>query len=298
MRQVQRTFIVASLFALPFMGGTPVIGATVGYWRFEGAATVTAGANNDFLDDYSGNGLALSTAGTPTVTQYNLPGSGTGSKYPNPVPSGSQSNTKAATFPNGGYLAVADAPILTVHDFTAEAFITKTANTSGTQYIASQWLVSGNQRSWSFGVAGTSDISGNPGSANDLFIGLSDAGSDAGVVVSGIDIALNKDYYVAVSFDESNFASGVTFYIQNLTDGGPLQVVTKSHTIASLFDSNTFLRIGTFNGSSSPWNGAIDEVRLSNTVLTASQLLIVPTPTALPAGLGLLGLFSLRRRHG
>lgn len=283
---------------------TQLPASTVGYWRFEGASTSTAGANNDWLDDYSGNGLALgvSTA-TPAPNQITLPGSGAGSAFSDPIPQTLDANSKAANFnstasaSSGGNLFILDVPALSVNDFTVEAYINKELSGSSTQYIASQWVTSGNQRSWAFGVAGTSNIGSIAGSANELFLLLSDDGSDTNVFASGVNIEIGKDYYVAVSFDESMTTGGVVFHIKNLTDKTPMQTITMNHAIASLHNSTNVFRIGAYNGPDSPWTGLLDEVRLSSSVLSANQLLFVPTPAALPAGMAMMGLLMLRRRR-
>jgi hypothetical protein len=277
--------------------------ATIGYWRFEGASTPTAGDNNDWLDDYSGNGLTLGISTTnPAPTHYTLPGAGAGSAFSDPIPQTLDANDMAAQFnssasaTSGGNLFILDTPALAVTDFTIEAYINKSVTSTGTKYIASQWATSSNQRSWTFGVAGTNDV-GIAGSANDLFLSLSDAGTDANLIASGVNIEVGKDYYVAASFDQSQMTGGVVFYVKNLTDNTPLQVIVMDHNITSLHDSSNIFRIGSYNGSASPWTGVLDEVRLSGSVLSEPQLLLIPAPAALPAGLALMGLLIVLGRH-
>ncbi|QNN22721.1 LamG domain-containing protein [Planctomycetales bacterium ZRK34] len=284
---------------------TQLSASTIGYWRFEGASTATVGDNNDWLDDYSGNGQALGvSSATPAPNQIALPGTGAGSAFDNPIPSTGDANSSAANFnssasaTSGGNFYIFDVPALTVNDFTIEAYINKGLTSSRTQYIASQWQSDPGERSWAFGVAGTSNIGSISGSANDLFLILSDDGSDTNVMASGINIEVGKDYYVAASFDESMTTDGVTFYVKNLTDNTALQTISMNHSIASLNDTPTTFRIGSYNSASNPWTGVLDEVRLSGDVLSESQLLLtIPTPAALPAGLMLIAGLLLRRRR-
>ena len=87
--------------------------------------------------------------------------------------------------------------------------------------------------------------------------------------------------------------------MQDLSNAGSLQTVTASHSTASL---NPIANVVIGGGTSYPHAGLIDEVRISDTVLTAPDLLIegfsfVPEPsTALLLGASLLGLGMVRRR--
>lgn len=59
------------------------------------------------------------------------------------------------------------------------------------------------------------------------------------LVTSGIRLDVGKDYYVAASYRASG-PPEVTFYVKNLTDGGPLQTVVKSHPAVSLIPGSVF----------------------------------------------------------
>ena len=107
---------------------------------------------------------------------------------------------------------------------------------------------------------------------------------------------------MAASFDELDQSTGVTFYVKNLTTGSEWFEATTGHTIGSLHNSTAAFNIGAYWGDGSrSWDGLIDEVRWSNTVLSSDQLLaVVPEPasvtmlfSALLAGGALL---FLRRR--
>lgn len=259
---------------------------TIGYWRFEGDAT-------SFLSDSSGNTRALSTVGTAPA-QYTLPVSGNGSAYPDPVPANSLANDSAASTSSSGRFTRADEAAFTDTTFTAEAFINGSDfdTNSSTKSIIGQWNSTGNNRSWLFGV----------GNTNLLSFLYSTLGSDTVTIASSLPaLVKNTDYYVAVSVNLADTsANGITFYLKDLTNGGTLQTVGATHSSTTLFNSTTALTIGSTNQPSSPFTGLIDEVRYSDTVLTADQLLVSPVPepsTLCMLGVGVIvGLVALRRR--
>ncbi len=235
--------------------------ATIGYWRFEGG-----GAN--WLLDSSGNGHHLTVSGS--VAQAPLPATGPGSAFDNPIPLTGDENAGLASF-TGGYAYVANDDDFTVSDFSIEAYVNKQVQTTGTQYIASRLDTTGDDRSWALGVAGSSSISGHADSANKLFAILSEAGTAATVFASNLTIDVGSDYFVAASYDQ--VGETLTFYAQNLTEGGDLQIATVSHAIPTLHDSNAPLRIGRNHSNANVWQGVIDEVRFTSGVLNSGQLL-------------------------
>jgi len=73
---------------------------TVGYWRFEGAATSQPGENNDWLDDSSGNKRALTTFGAaPVGSQQVVAAAGATSTFPLSISRSGQDNDFAAKLP-------------------------------------------------------------------------------------------------------------------------------------------------------------------------------------------------------
>src|SRR5690606_5749796 len=210
---------------------------TIGYWRF-GDDTGT-GASSAFVADSSGNGYHLSETGSPTQTS--IGGSGPGSGFPDPLPSGLANNEMAET---GGGINTPDAfsndTVSAGSTFTIEALIHQTGATSTrTQYLASHWNSgSGQGRSWALGIAPGN--SSTTGSAGELFMLLSDAGNDSNVFQSNLSLNISPgvDYYVAASFDESNQGTGLTFHIQDLTNNGTLISNSVGHDIGSLYASN------------------------------------------------------------
>ena len=101
--------------------GSSAFAGTVGYWRFEGASTSTGGANNDWLDDYSGNGHDLSAFNG--AAQGAIPGSGPGADFSNPVPLTGDSNLNLAVLDGiNDRVGLADDPAFTSNTLTLEAF--------------------------------------------------------------------------------------------------------------------------------------------------------------------------------
>jgi hypothetical protein len=262
MKEQCRTLLAAALLVTALSASA----ATVGHWRFESAS--------GFANDTSINGLNLSTNGT-APTLYTLPASGPGSKFSRTLPQLRLTNVSAADFgssPAGNFLR-ADAPALTVINFTIEAFVHRRSIPSNTTYIAGQYLTSGNQKSWGFGVVGL----GTPpaGTTNkELFLLLSANGSANSVVGSQLLVETNTDYYVAASFNATDPVSGITFYLQNLTTNGSLVTSVTTNPYTTLFNSTANFTIGAYQDSLNRWPGIIDEVRFSSGVLPASDLLI------------------------
>ncbi len=262
--------------------------ATVGYWRFEDSL--------GFINDSGPDGLTLSVVGTSPLA-YPLPGAGAGSAFSNPIPQTGDPNAQAADFSTTGYFERADEAAFTLTtQFTLEVYFNPskiyTAASGTTGMLASQFLTTGNQRSW---FLGTRD--------NQLRFGLASVGSastNGNSAFAGAGIELDKDYYAAVVYNAGN----VTFYLQNLTDSGPLMTSVNTTTwsgIASLAGTTAPFRIGAYNTGETTfqWDGLIDEVRLSNNALSQGSLLVVPEPTSL-ALLGsalTLGAMARRRRQ-
>ena len=81
-----------------------------------------------------------------------------------------------------------------------------------------------------------------------------------------------------MSFDQSAQTGGVKFYLKDLSTPGALQTSTRNHTITSLHNAVGYFGIGAASEYSSHWGRTIDNVRLSGSVLTQSELLISAGP--------------------
>lgn len=246
---------------------------TIGYWRFE---------SGGFTDDSSTNSLDLTNTG---VDAYPLPGTGAGSDFPSTIPRTGAGNGQGAQLDRGqgDRFSVADATVLsdiaTNKAFTAEAFVNLTERDNTVQYLISQ--IGSSQNSFGFIPSGGSGTSSD-GTGVTLLLS-SDGSSFAGVYNSGIVLDLNKDYYIAVAVDlnQADPDDRVVFYTQNLTDGGSLQVFNETGvTATSIHDSTADLAIGNVAAGNRTVNAILDEVRLSSTQLSQSELLI----SARPAG--------------
>ena len=252
--------------------------AVVGDWRFEPGA---------FTADSAG-GATLTAHGN--VAQVTYPSAGRGADFPASHLAGADIAT------NGQYFG---ATITPVQDFTIEAFFN--LDSIAQHGAGFHWgaLIAGafsgsniNSGAWDFEVR----LDGFSGSARgELVVGL----MGAPMLKSGIVILPNKDYYAAAAVDLDQHGSA-TFYVQNLTDGGPLQKVTVANGTSSRPVYSTLWIGETPDGFNFLFDGVIDQVRLSGTVLPQSQLLISSVPV--PAGHALmvsalvaLGAFRSRR---
>ncbi len=292
--------LMATGLACLLLGASMSHAATAGYWRFEDSP--------GFLEDSSGNGLSLSDNSETSVivSQDSIPATGPGSDF-----DALAGNASFATFVGGpggfarGSLSSA-APAASFIDFTVEAFVNIASlvdpdaeppveNLELITHIVAQYEVdSGIQdKSWSLAVNKSATNSKlQPG---ELYMLASDDGINTPVVNSFLTIELDKDYYLAASFDSDAGIAGidaeVTFYAKNLTDGTPMQVVKVNRDIeqkpGQVFLDTTILPAHPSSqditiGSLATFNtlvGAVDEVRLSDVALSNSGLLI-PGPAA------------------
>lgn len=255
-------------------GTTPLdIGSAqaVAHWRFEGASSAQPGSRNDWLDDYSGNGHVLTAAGN--AAQVVLPGSGAGAAFFDPLPHTGEANAAAGTFDGNDFLSAADHDAFSSGTFTIEAYINADVIPgNNSPIIACHTDLSGGLgKSWFLAIDATSKklkLSIHNGTTEEVF--------------EGETISEDKDYYVAAAVDVADTsANGITLYVKNLTDGGGLLSNTFSHSVVtSLNNSGAPVLIGA-GRSDGKWgfNGLIDEVRFSNTVLSRGQLLAGPVGT-------------------
>jgi hypothetical protein len=251
--------------------------AVMGYWRFEEGA---------FLQDSSGNGLSLTQIDTAPVNTA-IPATGAGSSFSPAIPSTGASNGHFAALDGGGNFSRSDSPALSVStQLTAEFYFNVTTISGDAEMIVSQFRAIDGQRSWFVGVQ-----------SNQIRFGSSADGinninqNSAFPTVSRVQTGI--DYYGAVVYD----AGTVTFYLKDLTNNGPLQTSVVTGFATSLNDTTSTLNIGSYSASNANFRftGALDEIRLSNTALSQSELLIsVPEPSM--AGLMMIGTMALLRR--
>jgi hypothetical protein len=107
---------------------------------------------------------------------------------------------------------------------------------------------------------------------------LSGTAVTGGSWLAGSDIILSTgiDYYVAAAFD---LTGSVTFWVQDLTNAGPLMTATATHGLSALLSDSRFTIGDTYDSSFDfEMDGLVDEVRLSSGVLAESELLINTLP--------------------
>lgn len=257
---------------------------TIGYWRFEG---------DNFLQNSAGSGTLFSAGTAPT--QYTLPGTGAGSDFPNPIPLTGASNLDGASFTGDGRLRPTDVTkgsFTSTRAMTFEAFFNPT--TVGSEMaLGSMW--SGTTSFQTFRVTVNGD--GN------LTAGLRYSSST--ILSSTLSVTAGTDYYTAVVYT-GNATADVIFYMQDLTNGGPLQSQTISFDPDGVNTGNfpssnnaTEISLGSV-AAGSYFNGIMDEVRISTTALSPSEFLITPIPEpgyyALFFGGAIFGVMLLRRR--
>lgn len=257
---------------------------TVGYWRFESEA--------NFLEDSGPNNLDLTANGTTPPNYLALSSSGDGSDFSDPIPQTGQANDGAADFTTaGGNFSHADNSLFALCDFTIEALFNRD-NNDAHMFLISQYA--SGDRSWGLGIR-------NSSSNHYPFVYICESGATSyyrqAIGVGMRASELDHDYYVAVSFDASDTDSGVTFYLQDLTAGTPMNVYTVDHTSDSLFDSSADVVIGSKADGGYDFFGVLDEVRLSNCELSQSELLVsVPEPGVVVLLCSMmLGVFMFRR---
>lgn len=250
-------------------------------YRFE----QSPGFTTDHYDTV--NLTAGATTGTGPV-RVPLPASGPGSAFPRKFKFQSGSNDSAAGFQvaKNDWLNHADSESLPSGSapFTVEAFVNlATGGAGGLFRTIAAHGVSGTNLGWQFIVTGEGSGQG----PRRLLLQFTADGSNTTLdtMNSGFTLQTGVDYYVAVVFDPADkTTSGATFYLKDLTAGGPVQVAHIAHTRTSLFNSTLTLRIG--NG----WDGLLDEVRITKRALAAQDLLVnqlvLPTPAAVAAGVG------------
>jgi hypothetical protein len=165
-------------------------------------------------------------------------------------------------------------------DFTIEGFVLLRSlyDDASVRTIVSQWDMTKSKPGWSLGVTSRKSafkpqtlvlqLSGDP----------QKNGKDYEAVFSGLHIALNKPYFVAVTMHLSDAdKKGITFYAKDLSnDEEPLQSVRSGHQMTSLPRCEAAFTIGGRDLAKIEhnWDGLIDDVRLSRGVLRPEQLLL------------------------
>lgn len=169
-------------------------------------------------------------------------------------------------------------------DFTVEAVIMLRSlyPDANVRTIVSNWTGSTADRGWNFGVTSTKSAY----QPRNLILQLVGDPSQSGtgkptyeVIASNLRPELNRPYYVAVTVDiDDSSDTGVTFYLKDLSQAdAPLQTATVPHKVTGNFRPDRSLVLGDRDGRRSRWDGLIDDVRVTRTVLKADELLLNQT---------------------
>jgi mono/diheme cytochrome c family protein len=163
--------------------------------------------------------------------------------------------------------------------FTIEAFVLlKSVYTDASvRTIASIWDGNASHPGWSLGVTGRKSRSKPQTLVLQLVTEPMEGSGGLEAVFSGLNIELNKPYFVAatVNVTDTN-KTGVTFYSKDLSnDDEPLQITRLAHRSAlPIHAAANFTIGGRDTQPDQVWDGLIDDVRLSKSVLKPEQLLL------------------------
>lgn len=162
---------------------------------------------------------------------------------------------------DGGYFTSPDEGLWTDSSMTVEVFFrADNAGAGSTQVLASQWDGTGDQRSWVVGLrSGKIRVMQSSDGAESVF-------RDVLAVSSG------QDYYVAVIFN----GESATVYLKDLSDDSEFTGSELTGMVETPHDSSTPFSIGATATPSSPFDGKIGRVRVSDEPLEREALLIVP----------------------
>ena len=208
------------------------------------------------------NSVGVTPLTNDGAAEADLPGSGRGSQFVG-LPPG---NATAADFAGTGEHLSAVIGTSPANDFTIEVFahFDSLSGTFGEHIVGTALDASNANIGWAL------QYRFNTGTLQ-LVICLASA---CELIDSDLPLETGIDYYIAAAFDLQNAGGGeVTFYLQDLTNEGDLQIVTVPHASPSR-NLITTVAIGATASNSFAVEGLIDEVRLAHTVLPESELLI------------------------
>jgi mono/diheme cytochrome c family protein len=174
---------------------------------------------------------------------------------------------------------VPDSGSLVSRTFTIEAFVLLKSvyDDASVRTIASVWDGNASHPGWALGVTGRKSKSKPQTLVLQLASEPVEGSTGSEPVFSGLNIDLNKPYFVAATVDltETN-ETGITFYSKDLSnDDEPLQIAHATHGITTPIHATANFTIGGRDTRlDQVWDGLIDDVRLSNSVLKPEQLLL------------------------
>ena len=199
---------------------------------------------------------------------------------------------KAAIITPGGAQArfqLADGVKLPSEQFTLEAFVyLRSVFDDGTvRTIAAHWNGDTKSSGWAVGVTGKKSAYKPQTLVLQLWGKDATDKSASEAVFSGFHMQLNRPYYVGVAVNVADAGdNGVTFYLKDLAnDEEPMLVYSTTHKVVKIpafsprptgkaSEARVFTIGGTVGKQERSWDGMIDDVRLSDTVLAQKQLLV------------------------
>ncbi len=245
----------------------------IAYWRFEPGALTT---------DSSGHGHTLTNSGA--TTSVSIPGvtvfDGDG---------GSNANTGSVSF-NGTSNSMQTAATLDLSgasELTIEWFMKPTSATSAAGQMIFEHSENGNNhdgaiRSYidSTGLLKTSQYAGSS--------------KYYGSNTNDIDPTQWTHYAVTMDRSLTGAAERIKVYVDGVAAGTYVQTGNPTNDPAFI---NYVLYIGARNANSFYYKGLIDEMRISDQVLTPSQFLSIPEPASEGLLLGVGAMAALKRRR-
>lgn len=248
----------------------------IGFWRFE------EGGDGFLSSTPPGNSLkGLGIEETPPAS---VPvGTATGAvPFPEKIPGTGEENRGAARLVRDKFqvFRVGEMHNFEESPFTIEAFIRlKSLPKVGSAVIASRGGGHEGDFAWQLLVTGEESTHG-PGELLFQFSTTGSSGNGLETLKPGFQIELDQPYYIALAFDPENPGEdGAQLCLVKLPDAkAAAEWVGLSRSRTGIYSSNAFLTIGANNrpgmGGFDCWDGDIDEVRISEGMLSSDQLLI------------------------
>jgi Protein of unknown function (DUF1553)/Protein of unknown function (DUF1549)/Planctomycete cytochrome C/Concanavalin A-like lectin/glucanases superfamily len=173
---------------------------------------------------------------------------------------------------------VPNSPALPQQDFAVEAFVLLRSVYEDGQVrtIASHWDSNNKHPGWAFGVTSKKSLN-KPQTLVLQLCGQGKKGTEYEPVFSGLNLELNRPYFVAVSVKLSQTnETGINFFAKDLSnDDEPMQSAHIAHAMTLPLASHAGFVMGGREGQNNHlWDGLIDDVRLSNVALRQEQLLL------------------------